>query len=189
MLLGIYPGVTQHMHHDAVMTLVATLGTFVPAEWLKSAHDGTLLGTGTHSIAWASWSWCWYYPHCTSTRHEWGDMTWWRCWALRLPMSDIYIGPVWCLVLWRELYSGAGNEQSQSFTSWRRPLLHTAPRWRCCCVSQLFLRPLIQPTQAEQLCSVQSSCSACVGWIGWRRRNRSHSTQRQRGAVTMHAKL
>ena len=53
----------------------------------------------THSIAWASWSWCWYYPHCTSTRHEWGDMTWWRCWALRLPMSDIYIGPVrgaWC---------------------------------------------------------------------------------------------
>ena len=116
MLLGIYPGVTQHMHHDAVMTVVATLGTFVPAEWLKSAHDGTLLGTGTHSIAWASWSWCWYYPHCTSTRHEWGDMTWWRRWALRLPMSDIYIGPVWCLVLWRELYSGAGNKPSQSFT-------------------------------------------------------------------------
>ena len=49
MLLGtsrtLYPGVTQHMHHDAVMTVVATLGTFVPAEWLKSAHDGTLLGT------------------------------------------------------------------------------------------------------------------------------------------------
>ena len=41
----LYPGVTQHMHHDAVMTVVATLGTFVPADWLKSAHDGTLLGT------------------------------------------------------------------------------------------------------------------------------------------------
>ena len=48
MLLGIYPGVTQHMHHDALMMVVTTLGTFVAAEWLKSAHDGTLLGTGTH---------------------------------------------------------------------------------------------------------------------------------------------
>ena len=33
------------------------------------------------------------------------------------------------------------------------------------------MAPPIQPTQAEQLCSVQNSCSACVGCIGSHRRS------------------
>ena len=56
-------------------------------------------------------------------------------------------------------------------------------RW--CCVTWFFLRLPIQPTQAEQLCSVQNSCSACVGWIGRRWRNQSHSTQHQRRTVCL----
>ena len=54
-------------------------------------------------------------------------------------------------------------------------------RWVLC---DWFLQRLpIQPTQAEQLFCTLHSCSACVGWIGGRRKNTTHSTQRHRGAV------
>ena len=47
----------------------------------------------------------------------------------------------------------------------------TAPRWRWVLCVVLFLRPPIQPTQAEQLFCTLHSCSACVGWIGGCRRS------------------
>ena len=60
---------------------------------------------------------------------------------------------------------------------------HTVIRGRWRCVTWFFQRLPIQATQAEQLFCTLHSCSACVGWIGRRRKNQV--TQHQRPRITV----